>query len=178
MSEPDTHENDVDESIADDADQEDGAAAEFDRLTSERDEALAKYQRALADFQNFQRRAYANEETARQRAKADLVRDLVPALENLDHVVEQQGGDEAIRAIRQGVRMVRDEILKALDNQGVRRIEPQPGDEFDPNRHQAMMHLDVEGIAPNHIAQVLKAGYAIDQIVIRPATVALARGSD
>ncbi len=178
MTEPDIHENDVQEPTDDREAPEEPTAAEIDRLRAERDEALGKYQRALADFQNFQRRAYANEEAARLRAKADLVRDLVPALENLDLVLEQEAAQEAARAIQQGVKMVRDEMLKALAGHGVVRIEPKAGDEFDPNRHEALMHIDAPDVAPDHIAQVFKAGYALGQIIIRPAKVTLARAAE
>lgn len=177
MSEQDTHENDIDEA-AESATPADATSAEVERLESERDEALAKYQRSLADFQNFQRRAYANEEAARLRAKAELVRELVPALENLDLVSEQDLGRENENSVQDGVRMVRDEILKALSGQGVSRIEVQPGDEFDPNRHEAMMHVEAKGIAPNHIAQQMQVGYAVGSIIVRPAKVALARGQE
>lgn len=178
MAESDAHDHNIDESIDDRESPDEPAAAEIDRLTLERDEALAKYQRALADFQNFQRRSYANEETARLRAKADVVRDLVPALENLDLVLEHDAADDAARAIQQGVRMVRDEMLKALAGHGVARIEPQPGDEFDANRHEALMHIEAPEVAPDHIAQVFKAGYALGQIIIRPAKVTLARAAE
>lgn len=178
MTEPDTHDNDVDDPIDEGAAPQAQATAEIERLTSERDEAQARYQRALADFQNFQRRAYANEEAARLRAKADVVRDLVPALENLDLVLEQEANQDAARAIQQGVKMVRDEMLKALAGHGVSRIEPKAGDEFDPNRHEALMHIDAPDVAPDRVAQVFKAGYTLGQIIIRPAKVTLARAAE
>lgn len=177
MSKQDIHEDDLDQA-PDDGDAVDPTQALIEQLEGERDEALAKYQRSLADFQNFQRRAYANEEAARLRAKADLVRELVPALEILDHVSDQDLGSESEKCVQEGVRMVRDEVLKALGGQGVTRIEVQPGDEFDPNRHEAMMHIEAKDIEANHIAQQMQVGYAVGNIVVRPAKVALARGGE
>ncbi|MCC6909314.1 MAG: nucleotide exchange factor GrpE [Phycisphaerales bacterium] len=175
MSERELHEDELDQA-PDDGDTVDETQALIEQLTAERDEATAKYQRALADFQNFQRRAYANEEQARLRARADLIRELVPALENLDLVSEQDLGPGSEKSVQQGVRMVRDEILKVLSAHGAARIEVQPGDEFDPNRHEAMMRIDAPGIEANHIAQQMQVGYAVGNIVVRPAKVALARG--
>ncbi len=175
MNEQELHEDDLDRA-PEDGDGVDETHALIEQLKTERDDATAKYQRALADFQNFQRRAYANEEQARLRARADLIRELVPALENLDLVSEQDLGPGSEKSVQQGVRMVRDEILKVLAAHGAVRIEVQPGDEFDPNRHEAMMHIDARGIEANHIAQQMQVGYAVGNIVVRPAKVALARG--
>jgi len=176
MGKQDLHENDLDGAPDGAGDEVDETQAAIEQLQAERDDALGRYQRALADFQNFQRRSYANEEAARVRAKADLVREIVPALESLDHVSEQDLGSENEKTVREGVRMVRDEMIKALAGQGVVRIEVQPGDEFDPNRHEALLHIEAEGVEPNHIAQQMQVGYAVGHIVVRPAKVALARG--
>ena len=56
----------------------------------------------------------------------------------------------------------------------MQRIEPVVGDEFDPNRHEAVMRQPAEGIAPNHIVSVLQPGYAMGDQVLRPAKVAVA----
>lgn len=175
MSKQDIHEDELDQA-PDDGDSVDETQALIEQLQAERDDALGRYQRALADFQNFQRRSYANEEAARVRAKADLVREIVPALESLDHVSEQDLGAENEKSVQEGVRMVRDEMIKALNGQGVERIVVQPGDEFDPNRHEALLHIEAKGVKPNHIAQQMQVGYAVGNIVVRPAKVALARG--
>lgn len=178
MSKQDIHQHDIDGQAEGAGDEVDETQALIEQLQTERDDALGRYQRALADFQNFQRRSYANEEAARLRAKADLVREIVPALESLDHVSAQDLGAENENTVQQGVRMVRDEMIKALAGQGVERIVVQPGEEFDPNRHEALLHIEAKGIAPNHIAQQMQVGYAVGNIVVRPAKVALARGED
>lgn len=177
MNEQDIHDRDIDAGANDDH-PVDETQALIDQLQNERDAAVAKYQRSLADFQNFQRRAYANEEQARLRSRADLVRELVPALENLDLVSEQDLGKDNEQSVQQGVRMVRDEILKILAANGVTRIEVRPGEEFDPTRHEAMMHVEAADIEPNHVAQQMQVGYAVGNIIVRPVKVALARGSD
>ena len=177
MNEQDLHDDDLDDGAPVAPEQQvDETQTLIEQIQAERDEAQSRYQRALADFQNFQRRAYSNEEAARVRAKADLLREILPALESLDHVSVQDLGAENEKTVQQGVRMVREEMIKALTAQGVRRIEVQPGDEFDPNRHEALLHIQASGIEPNRIAQQMQAGYAVGNIVVRPAKVALARG--
>jgi molecular chaperone GrpE len=73
---------------------------------------------------------------------------------------------------------VRDELAKALEQQGVTQIRPAKGDEFNPLQHEAMMHQAAEGVAPGHIVNVLQPGYAMGEMVIRPAKVIVAASED
>lgn len=135
-----------------------------------------KYQRALADFQNFQRRSLQNEVRVQQVAKAAVLRDVLPILDNLDLALGQQTPEGASDGIQQGVVIVRDELLKMLGSHGVSPIQVQPGDEFDPNAHEAMMHVEADGVDEGHVAQLLQVGYAMADIILRPAKVSVARG--
>lgn len=146
-------------------------------LTRQRDDALGRYQRALADFQNYQRRSITNEQMARIRAKADLVRELLPALENMDIICSQDAGQTNAKALQQGMQMVRSEIHKALAAHGATRIEAQAGDEFDPNRHEAMMQVATDDVDPDHVANQIQVGYMIGDLVVRPAKVAVAKAT-
>lgn len=146
------------------------------QLEAERDEALAKYKRALADFQNFQRRSTTNEQMARQRGMADVLRAILTPLEHLDLAVSQQPPSEAERRLLDGVRMVRDEFVRALGSAGVSRVEVKPGDVFDPSRHEAIMMADAPGLEANRVAQQIQPGYAVGDILVRPARVALSKG--
>jgi molecular chaperone GrpE len=72
------------------------------------------------------------------------------------------------------VRIVRDELTRALATHGVQRIHPEAGEEFDPNRHQAVLRQAAEAIEPNHIVSVLQPGYTMGELVLRPAKVTVA----
>jgi len=148
------------------------------RLERERDEALAARQRALADFRNYQRRAVQSEQRAVQGGAADVVRSLLAVIDHFDLALGQDTEQITVDQLLGGVRIVRDELVKALESHGVQRIEPARGDEFDPNRHEAMMKQPADDVEPNHIVSVLQLGYQMGDLVLRPAKVAVAAPQD
>lgn len=151
------------------------AAAELvSQLETERDEAIAGRQRALADYQNYQRRALENERRAGEQGVTRVVRSILPVLDHFDLALGQKPEELSVDQLIGGVKIVRDELFKALQVNGVQRVEPQPNDEFDPNRHEAMMRQPAEGIEPDRVVSVMQAGYAIGEQVLRPAKVAIA----
>lgn len=147
-------------------------------LTRQRDEAVAKYQRALADYQNFQRRSITNEQSAAVQARAGVLKSLLPVIDNLDLALSHKAEDkDSAQALHAGVQLVRDELLKVCAGHGVTRVEPKVGDEFDPERHEAMLNMPApESVRPGHVASLLQPGYAVGAVVLRPAKVALAEG--
>lgn len=162
----------------DDSDSWGTVEAEIERITQERDEAIAKYQRALADYRNFQRRAEMNERRAREQGISSVLRDLLTALDHLDLALTQELQGEQAESIRAGVSLIRDDLLKTLANHGAGVIEVKPGEPFDPNRHEAMMHIPSAEIAPHHVVSQLQTGYEMGEMVLRPAKVSVARPVD
>lgn len=155
------------------------AAAELvSLLEAERDEAVAARKRALADFQNFQRRSLENERRAGEQGATRVVRSILPVLDHFDLALGQKPQELTVEQLIGGVKIVRDELRKSLEVNGVERIEPAPGDEFDPNLHEAMMRQPAEGIEPNHIVMVMQTGYRMGDHVLRPAKVAIAPSED
>ena len=73
-----------------------------------------------------------------------------------------------------GVNMIRDELLKALERHDIRLIRPEVGSEFDPNEHQAVMRVETDEQPANTIVAIMQIGYALDETVLRPATVSVA----
>jgi len=144
------------------------------QLEAERDEALGQYHRALADYRNFQRRSSQNEVLAAERARQEFVRDLLPILDQFDLALEHAERGEA-QQILQGVRMVRDGLMQLLAQRKVAPIRPEPGEEFDPNRHEAMMMEPTDEVEPNRIVRMIQIGYAMGDTVLRPAKVVIAR---
>ena len=74
----------------------------------------------------------------------------------------------------QGVRVIREEFIKALTRLGVRLIEPAPGDEFRPGQHEAIMQQGAEGVRSGHVAMCFQPGYALGEQIIRAAKVGVA----
>jgi molecular chaperone GrpE len=150
------------------------AAALVAQLERERDESISARQRALADFANYQRRARDNEARARQEGEVSLLRALLPVIDHFDLAISQDPAKLTVEQLLGGVKIVRAEFDKVLESQGVVRIEPRPGDEFDPRRHEAMMRQPFPGIAANHVVALLQPGFAIGDMVLRPAKITVA----
>lgn len=150
------------------------ADAEIEALRAERDELLGKYQRALADFQNYQRRAINNEREAHERGVRDVVQSLLVALDHADLALLQDPAKTTAERMAEGVRAVRQDILKALQTHGVSIIEPRPNDPFDPAEHEAVMQRVQDGVEPGHVAAAIQAGFRLGERLVRPAKVIVA----
>ena len=161
-----------------DAFETDDAAGALDAEVAEggdRDREVAelneKYLRTLADFQNFKRRSIENEARERASGIAQVARSLVPVLDQFDLALAASGDAERLR---EGMKLIRQELLKVLSKSGIELIEPSLGDEFEPTMHEAVMRQAAEGVAPDAISMVLQPGYRLGEMVIRPAKVAIA----
>lgn len=164
-------------SIDDAADQsqEAGDAQEMlARLRAELDEVNDRWKRALADFQNYQRRALQNEQEARRQGITAVVMSVVPVLDHLDLALNQKNADASAERILAGVRVIRDQLLQALERHGVRVINPAPNEVFDPHRHEAIAQQAAEGVDPGHIAATYQPGFELEDRPIRCAKVAVA----
>ncbi len=144
------------------------------------EEWKGKYQRALADFQNYQRRSVENEREARRQGVTSVVASLLGVLDNFDLALrtDTTTGAVSLEQIVQGVEMIRAQLLQALGAMGVSRIEPAPGAEFDPHSHQAVAEVFAEGVEPGRIAATFQTGYRLGDRVLRPAKVSVAKAGD
>ena len=138
------------------------------------DEAIAGRQRALADFKNLQRRSRENEAYERAAGVSSVVKALIPALDHFDIALAQDHGAATVEQLLDGVRIVREELGRALEGQRVKRIAPDIGEPFDPNLHQGIMRDLTDKQPPDTIVAVHQVGYAIGEMVLRPAAVVIA----
>lgn len=152
-------------------------AAELDALrgkleATERD--LNNYKLRLADYENARKRLLLAAEAERKYAYEPLVKDLLPALDNLDRALEaaKKAGDGG--PLVAGVSATATQLLDALRRHGVTRIECNPGDPFDPNRHQAVMQQPTKDFEPGQVVQVVQQGFMLHDRVLRPASVVVA----
>ncbi len=150
------------------------AAKLLDDLKSELDEAIEARKRALADFANYQRRASESEARAAEAGAARVIRSLLGVLDHFNLALDQDMKTTTVEQLLRGVRIVRDELIRALGSHGMSIIRPAVGDEFDPNRHEAMLQLPAEDVEPVRIVSVFQPGYALGDVVLRPAKVAVA----
>ena len=156
----------------------DEAAEIVKQLQSELDEAVEARKRALADFRNYQRRALESEQKALDAGAARVIRALMPVMDNFDLTLAQNPDQMNIQQLLNAVRMVRTELNKAMQTQGVRRLEPARGEAFDPHQHEAVMRQPADDVEPNSVVAVLQPGYALGALVLRPAKVSVAPSSE
>ena len=150
----------------------------IDDLERQIAELEGRYKRALADYQNYQRRSIENERRSYESGRVGVVEALVPLLEHFRMALQMDPAKTNAEQVLGGVRAILAEFERVLGGFGVHAIEPKPNDEFDPNRHEAMLRSESAGIDPGRIVATLQAGYAMGDRVIRPAKVSVSPASE
>jgi molecular chaperone GrpE len=135
--------------------------------------------RALAEQENARRRAEREREEAVRYAASAFARDLLPTADNLRRAIESitPDGDrlpESVSTLLAGIAATERGLLDTLEKHGVRRIDPVPGEPFDPHLHQAMFEVPAGEYPPGTVAQVLQPGYLHHDRLLRPALVGVA----
>ena len=128
------------------------------------------YLRLAAEFDNFRKRTVKEKEASYGNGKADAVVKLLPIYDNLERALNQPTEDAAYK---KGVELTMNELVKIFTGLGV-EIFGAPGDSFDPNLHNAVMHTEDESLGENVIAQVFQKGFKVGDKVVRFAMVQVA----
>lgn len=126
--------------------------------------------RLAAEFDNFRKRTVKEKEASYGNGKADAVTKMLPIYDNLERALNQACEDAAYK---KGVEMTMTELVKILNSLGV-EIFGEVGDTFDPNLHNAVMHLDSEEHGENVISQVFQKGFKVGDKIVRFAMVQVA----
>ena len=126
--------------------------------------------RLAAEYDNFRKRTIKEKEASYGNGKADAVAKILPVYDNLERALNQPTEDAAYK---KGVELTMNELVKILTSLGV-EIFGNPGDTFDPNLHNAVMHTEDESLPENTIAQVFQKGFKIGEKVVRFAMVQVA----
>ncbi len=149
------------------------------KLEAELAETKDRLLRTLAEAENQRRRAQREREDAQRYASANFAKDLLDVADNLRRalasVAADEMQDEKVKALLEGVAATERALLAAFERNGLRRIEPQPGERFDFNLHQAMFEVENSGRPAGSIVQVLQAGYQMHDRLLRPALVGVAK---
>ena len=126
--------------------------------------------RLAAEYDNFRKRTVKEKEASYGNGKADAVAKLLPVYDNLERALNQPTEDAAYK---KGVEMTMNELVKIFTGLGV-EIFGNVGEEFDPNLHNAVMHIDSEELGENTIAMVFQKGFKLGDKVVRFAMVQVA----
>jgi molecular chaperone GrpE len=153
-----------------------GAAPDASTLAAERDDYLARWQRAAADYQNLKRRSAAEVEGAVRRSLESLLSGLLLVVDHLDLALSSPLESDDARALAEGVRLTRDQLLGTLRQEGV---EPTPeGGTFDTRLHEAVATLERDDMQPGQVVDTLRRGYTWRGQVLRAAHVRVSRAAE
>jgi molecular chaperone GrpE len=131
-----------------------------------------RYLRTLADFENFRRRAEREKNDFHRYALANLIKDVLPVLDNFDRALEHaEEGDD----FHKGVLMIYKQLFDVLQRYGVRTIE-ETGVPFDPNIHEAVIREEDPSVPSHTVTATLQKGYFLHDRLLRPAMVKVAVG--
>lgn len=145
-------------------------ANQEDKLQAAIREQEDKYLRLLAEYDNYRKRSQKEKEVAWTTAKADTAKEFLPVYDNLERALKQETADEAYA---KGVQMIMTQLKTVLEKLGIEEI-PALGETFDPNVHNAVMHMEDDALGENTVAEVFQTGFKIGDKVIRHAMVKVA----
>ena len=145
---------------------------EIEKLEGELTEQKDKYLRMIAEYDNFRRRAAKERDGAYTDAYCDALGAVLPVIDNLERAAAYGASDP--EKVGEGVRMTLDAFRAALEKLGVEEIPAEPGGQFDPNLHNAVMHAEDDEHGENEITDVFAKGYRRGDRVLRHTMVKVA----
>jgi molecular chaperone GrpE len=144
--------------------------SELDTLKADMAKEHELYLRLAAEYDNFRKRSQKEKDNIYRDAQADTVGKFLPVFDNLERAAQQPTEDEAYK---KGVEMTLTGLREVMKNLGVEEFG-EAGEPFDPNRHNAVMHIERDDLGESVIAQVFQKGFSVGDRVIRFAMVQVA----
>ena len=164
-----------DEQPADQTAAESAGGNVADALRSQLAEANDRVLRAQAELENYRKRSRREYEESQRHREIDLLRDLLPVLDNVLRAIEAADKTSDVESLRAGFRMTAQQIEKVLANHGCVTIETD-GQAFDPTVHDAILQQPVPDVAPGTVVGTASRGYRLHDRVVRPSQVIVAKG--
>jgi molecular chaperone GrpE len=158
---------------------EENLSGELEKLARQLGECEAKLAemretmlRERAELDNQRKRLQRDVEQARRFANEKLLADLLPVLDNLERALATESGDAS--AVRGGVELTLRELNRVTEANGLKSVG-MAGEPFNPEHHQAMAMVEAQGVAAGAIAAVMQKGYVLNERLLRPALVSVAK---
>lgn len=148
--------------------------SELSACHAERDEWKERYARVVADLENYRKRVAKDQITWIQAGQVRVLTDLLDNVDDFDRACNEQPevAPEAAAWV-EGIMMIRGSFLKMLDKFGVKEMENY--DSFDPEFHEAIAHVETDGVQSGEITEVVQKGYMLKDTVLRHARVCVAK---
>lgn len=146
---------------------------ELAAVTAERDDYRDKFMRALADAENSRKRSDRDRREAEQYGGSKLARDMLPVFDNLTRALEAATDEQKTHsaALLEGVELTLRELINVFSKHGITPVQPEVGDRFDPQVHQAMFEAPLPETKQGDIIQVSQTGFMLHDRLLRPAQV-------
>lgn len=150
--------------------------AELEAGAAKAAENWDRYLRAVADLDNFKKRAAREKQEASRYANESLLSRLVPVLDTFDMALAAASGSQGttIESLKTGITMIRSQLKSALDDAGLEEVDAS-GKPFDPNWHEAVSQQECADVPEGQVVQQLRKGYKYRERLLRPASVVVAK---
>ncbi|AKB41185.1 nucleotide exchange factor GrpE [Methanosarcina mazei] len=134
--------------------------------------------RLAADFDNFRKRTARQMEENRKSVLEQVLLDFVEVTDNFDRAIKSARTAEDMGPIVSGIEQLSKQFFSILEKYGLERVKCEKAGEFDPHRHEAIHHIETSEVPDNTIVEIYKEGYALNEKVVRPALVSVARSPE
>lgn len=170
MSKKEKEQLESEENVKEEASEETKSEETAEENTAEKELADTKDRllRVTAEYANFRKRSEKEKQDAYVFAKSETIKQLLPVIDNLERALASESGD--YESLKKGIEITFNSLVDTLGKLGI-EIFGAPGDEFDPNLHNAVMHIEDENYKNGEIVDVFQKGYKINDKIIRPAMV-------
>ncbi len=157
-----------------------GEASELERLRVEASDLKDRLLRTHAEMENVRKRLEREKAEIAKFAITKFAKDVIGIGDNVQRAIDSVPADSveqtpALQSFIEGVRMIEREFVNVLERHGIKRVDPK-GEPFNPHFHQAVMEMPVADVPSGTVAQVFQSGYTIEERVLRPAMVVVAKG--
>ena len=150
--------------------------SEEDKTAAELAELKDSYMRLLAEYDNFRRRTQKEKEEIYAASVAEVVKEWLPLVDDIERAVAstENMDESSVEKVAEGIKLIGKQAGSVLGKLGVEEIDGKEGESFDPNLHEAVMHVEDENFGEQQIAQVVQKGYTCKGKVIRHTVVKVA----
>lgn len=149
-------------------------ALDAEKLAAELADLNQRFLRVAADFDNYKRRTVQEKEDLVKYSNAKIMGELLPVLDAFQLALKNPGESQEAQNVIKGVEMLYRQIMQVLEQAGMSKIEA-VGQPFDPKLHEAIMQVDDDSVPEDTVVEELRAGYVLNERVIRPSMVKVSR---
>jgi molecular chaperone GrpE len=137
-------------------------------------ENFDKYMRAVAELENYNKRAAKEKAESIKYGNENLLKDILPLADSLDRACRHACTSEDFEAFKAGLKLLQDQLCCCLEKHGVEKIEV-VGKDFDPNVHEALLQVNTEEHGDNKVVDEFEKGYLLNSRLLRPAKVSVSK---